>query len=628
MPAAMRRPVSRCAPVLVVLLAGLASAGAVRAQEVVVSVTHDYALGGPRPLLVIDDLARAWAIPDFVPTYIAPQSPHAINPHGFVLLDRDRVAAANAGKPWVDLVDLAGATIDGFFVPAGDDYQGYGTVALNPAGTHLLLAPGSTSAANDNRRKLWVVSTPLASVSVASHFVTLPGAFGTAQTNAVAFDATTGRAYVAHGEGISAIDPPYTQASLAYTITLPAPAPDPSAATGRSIALAPDGSVLLSAESSPGRPLTIVRAPFSAASAVETLALAGSEAIDGIVFTPDADRALIVDRQRAVAPLLGRTQMFVVASPYGSTAQVERLAFLDSYESSGYEHVVASPDGRFAVLSGAAFNADEDLRIVQAPFTEAGFRSRRIAVPGLAPPYVLAGRGAGMAAIWPEPASTPPQLSIDRSSITEGDTGMRTLRLTAHLSKASTVPVAFDYATVGGSAVAGVDFVAQEGTLTLTPGARQRSIDIVTFGNAAPQPNRTFRVLLADPVNAQILQTSARDGEGLIIDDDDGARAVIVTDPPLPDGVVGAPYASMPFAAINLVTTAPPAPRWQLSGYGDHAPGLAIGMESGVLAGIPERAGTYYVLVEVSGDFPQVAQREYRFVVRDDRLFVDGFDSP
>jgi hypothetical protein len=613
------------------LAAGLACLGFTAiacAQEVVVSVTRDYALGGPRPLLVIDDLARAWAIPDFMPSFVTSSSPHAINPHAIAMLDRDHVAVANAGKPWIDLVDLAGAMLDGFIVPAGDDYSGYGTIALNPAGTHLLLASGSTSVANDNRRKLWVVPTPLASVSVASHFVTLSGRFGTAQTSAIAFDPTTGRAYVAHDTGISAIDPPYTQASLAYTIALPPLPPDPAAATGRSIMLAPDGAVLLSAESSEGRPLTVVRAPFSASSIVETLAIAGSEAIDGIAFTPDGSRALIADRQPAAAPLAGRTQIFVVESPYSPAAPVERLAFLDAYESNGYEYIAMSPDGRFAVLSGAGFDADEDLRIVRAPFTEVAFRSRRIAVPGLAPPYLQAGRGAGMAVIWPEPVSTPPQLSIDRSSITEGDSGTRALRLTVHLSNVSTMPVAFDYATVEDSAVAGVDFAAKSGTLILAPGSRRQSIDVVTFTNTVAQPDRTFRIVLANPVNARLLQTSARDGEGLIVDDDDSTRAVIVTDPPLPEGVVGAPYASAPFAAINLVTTVPPEPRWQLSGYGDRVPGLAISMDSGVLAGTPERAGTYYILVEASGDFPQVAQREYPVVVRDDRLFADGFDTP
>lgn len=628
MSAAMKRPARGRVRFLAATLACLGVATVACAQEVVVSVTRDYALGGPRPLLVIDDLARAWAIPDFLPTFVAPLSPHAINPHGIAMLDRDRVAAANAGKQWIDLIHLADATLDGFIVPAGDDYSGYGTIALNPAGTHLLLAPGSTSAVNGNRQKLWVVPAPLTSVSVASHFVTLPGRFGTAQTSAIAFDPTTGRAYVAHDTGISAIDPPYTQASLAYTIALPPLPPDPAAATGRSIALAPDGTVLLSAESSQGRPLTVVRAPFSASSVVETRAIAGSEAIDGIAFTPDGSRALIADRRTAAAPLPGRTQMFVIEAPYTTVAPVERLAFLDAHESNGYEHIAMSPDGRFAVLSGAAFNADEDLRIVRAPFTEAAFRSRRIAVPGLAPPFLHAGRGAGMAVIWPEPVSTPPQLSIDRSSITEGDSVTRTLQLTVHLSKVSTVPVAFDYATVEGSAVAGVDFAAKSGTLTLAPGSRRQSIDVVTFANTVAQPDRTFRIVLANPVNARLLQTSARDGEGLIVDDDDSTRAVIVADPPLPEGVVGAPYASAPFAAINLVTTVPPEPRWQLSGYGDRVPGLAIGMDSGVLAGVPERAGTYYILVEASGDFPQVAQREYAVVVRDDRLFADGFDTP
>src|SRR5690606_26106386 len=161
------------------------------------------------------------------------------------------------------------------------------------------------------------------------------------------------------------------------TIALPELPPDPAAATGRSIALAPGGSTMLSGESSAGRPLTIVSAPFSATSTVETLAPTGMNALDGIAFAADGSRALVVDRKTATGALAGRTQMFVVSAPFGAASDVERLVFLDAYETAGHEHVAISPDGRFAVLSGAAFNPDEDLRVVRAPFTEESFRSRR-----------------------------------------------------------------------------------------------------------------------------------------------------------------------------------------------------------------------------------------------------------
>src|SRR5690606_27736747 len=160
---------------------------------------------------------------------------------------------------------------------------------------------------------------------------------------------------------------------------------------------------------------------------------------------------------------------------------------------------------------------------------------------------------------------------------------------------------------------------ATGGSVVFAPGSRDKTIEVVTFANTAVQPDRSFRVLLSNPVGAALLAFSARDGEGLIVDDDDPERAVIVTNPPLPDAVIGVPYLSAPFAAAHLVATPPQVPHWSIPSATINAPpGIGIDMTGGYLSGVPQRAGTYWFRVQVEGDFPQVASREYGLVVRSD----------
>lgn len=391
--------------------------------------------------------------------------------------------------------------------------------------------------------------------------------------------------------------------------------------------MAPDRGVLLSATTTEGEPLVVVRAPFSSTSSVETLGLPGMRALDTIAFVPDGSRALVVDARSASDPWLARTQMFAIAAPFDAGADVQRLLFLDAHEANGYEDVVVSPDGRFAVLSGGGINADEDLRIVQAPFTASAFRSRRFAVPALAPPFVHYGRGAGMAAFWPTPAPTLAQVSIDPSSITEGNAGTRSMGFVVRLGNPASEAVEVDYTTSNASASAGIDYVAAAGSVQFAPGQRERRIDITILSNTAALADRVFRVVLSNPRGAQVLGVTSRDGEGLIVDDDDASRPVIVTDPPLADAVVGAPYASPPFTTIHLSTTEPPQPRWALPDAADNPPGVSISMADGVLTGVPQRAGRYRFRIQVSGDFPQQAVREYGLIVREERIFADGFDG-
>lgn len=124
-------------------------------------------------------------LPNPAPFYIAPDavSPHTINPNALALISRDFAVAGNLSTHsefhFVDIIDIPSASITGFFNPGGSAdphaYSGYGTVAPNPAHTHLLLASGTVNQQAGN--KLFVVPMPLSSASVASDIVTLPGDF-------------------------------------------------------------------------------------------------------------------------------------------------------------------------------------------------------------------------------------------------------------------------------------------------------------------------------------------------------------------------------------------------------------------------------------------------------------------
>src|SRR6185295_17239419 len=61
---------------------------------------------------------------------------------------------------------------------------------------------------------------------------------------------------------------------------------------------------------------------------------------------------------------------------------------------------------------------------------------------------------------------TPPQLTINNVIVTEGNSGTTNVLLTVSLSAPSGLPVSVDWATADGTATAGSDYIAANGTLT------------------------------------------------------------------------------------------------------------------------------------------------------------------
>jgi uncharacterized repeat protein (TIGR01451 family) len=111
----------------------------------------------------------------------------------------------------------------------------------------------------------------------------------------------------------------------------------------------------------------------------------------------------------------------------------------------------------------------------------------------------------------------PPLLTITDTNGIEAVASTNGMVFKVGLSGRSGQTISVGYLTANISASSGFDYVGTNGTITFAPGATNATITVYTIDNNLNQPNRTFNVLLANPVNAIITNGTAT---GTIIDDD------------------------------------------------------------------------------------------------------------
>ena len=106
-----------------------------------------------------------------------------------------------------------------------------------------------------------------------------------------------------------------------------------------------------------------------------------------------------------------------------------------------------------------------------------------------------------------------PELSIDDApAVSEGETAEFTVRL----SEASGRAVTVSYRTVDGTAVAGLDYAATEGTLRYEPGETTQTISAETLADGLAEDVERFTVELSAPSGATVADGT---GVGTITDD-------------------------------------------------------------------------------------------------------------
>jgi serine protease len=111
-----------------------------------------------------------------------------------------------------------------------------------------------------------------------------------------------------------------------------------------------------------------------------------------------------------------------------------------------------------------------------------------------------------------------PTLSIGDASISEGNSGTKTLTFTISLSQASASPVFYNLATGNGSATAGSDYVAAAATGQMIPaGMLSKTFAVTINGDSTTEGNEQFVVTLTGSSGATIADAGA---VGTITNDD------------------------------------------------------------------------------------------------------------
>ena len=144
----------------------------------------------------------------------------------------------------------------------------------------------------------------------------------------------------------------------------------------------------------------------------------------------------------------------------------------------------------------------------------------------------------------------PPGLSInDALAVREGETAEFVVRLSAASDKLVTVA----YETRDGTAAAGFDYVATEGTLRFDAGETNKTIAVPTLEDATAEETEGFTVQLRDPSGATVADGTAT---GTITDDDDPPGLSIDDAPAVREGESAAFVVRLSASSDKLVTVA------------------------------------------------------------------------
>jgi hypothetical protein len=118
---------------------------------------------------------------------------------------------------------------------------------------------------------------------------------------------------------------------------------------------------------------------------------------------------------------------------------------------------------------------------------------------------------------WQVSPPTPPLVSVNDVTVTEGNTAAVNAVFTVTLSKAASSDVTVHYVTANITAIAGSDYTAKSGTLTIPAGQTSRTFSVAVLGDRLAESNETFEVNLSAPTNAMIGDSQ---GIGSILDNE------------------------------------------------------------------------------------------------------------
>jgi hypothetical protein len=139
------------------------------------------------------------------------------------------------------------------------------------------------------------------------------------------------------------------------------------------------------------------------------------------------------------------------------------------------------------------------------------------------------GDGTAIGTIVDQDAPPPPPPKPD-PAVAISDVGVGEMAGSAdigvNLTAATSHDVVIDYATADGTAIAGTDYAARVGSVTIRAGRTGAQVLVPVLDDSLDEPDETFTLRLTDVSGATVA-----DGEGLVgIVDDDAPPAISVTD--------------------------------------------------------------------------------------------------
>lgn len=132
----------------------------------------------------------------------------------------------------------------------------------------------------------------------------------------------------------------------------------------------------------------------------------------------------------------------------------------------------------------------------------------------------------------PQNMGTGPAVTVADRSQLEGDAGQVAMLFPVQLNTTSNVPVQVEWQTAAGSATggvactAGVDFVQDQGMLSIPAGSLQGTFQVLLCGDTAVEPDEVFSVALTRVVNG----VAARNSVAATVLDDDNIPTLSVPD--------------------------------------------------------------------------------------------------
>ncbi len=121
----------------------------------------------------------------------------------------------------------------------------------------------------------------------------------------------------------------------------------------------------------------------------------------------------------------------------------------------------------------------------------------------------------------PLPTVNLSQAAISRS---EGDSGVTALTFTVNFSHRTSRTVRVPYTINNGTAIAGSDYIDNDGVLTFAAGQTSKTITVLVNGDTTAEANETFTVNLGTPTNA-LLGTTSQSTATIVNDDTPGSLA-------------------------------------------------------------------------------------------------------